>query len=70
MRRQPFLKTVILAATAIAFLPWGVCDLPAQTVRDRLWIWGRPAGMYNQSHFRKTELRSTIEPVEGAQQMG
>jgi hypothetical protein len=70
MRRQPFLKTVILAATAIVFLPWGVSDLPAQTVRDRLWIWGRPAGMYNQSHFRKTELRSTIEPVEGAQQMG
>lgn len=70
MRRRQSLKSVILVATAIVFLPWGASDLSAETVRDRLWIWGRPAGMYNQTHFLKTELRSTIEPVAGAQQMG
>lgn len=70
MRERPFLKIVILAAATIAPFPWGVYDLAAETVRDRLWIWGRPAGTYNQTHFRKTDLRSTIEPVAGAQQMG
>lgn len=70
MRRRPFWKIVIIAATVMAILRWATPDLPAQTVRDRLWIWGRPAGTYNQTHFRKTGLRSTIEPVDGAQRMG
>lgn len=70
MRHLHLLKTTIIAAAAAAFFPWGASDLPAQTVRDRLWIWGRPAGMYNQTHFRKTGLQSTIEPVDGAQRMG
>ena len=42
----------------------------AETVRDRLWIWGRPAGIYNKTHFRAMGLRSTVEPVDGAEQMG
>ncbi len=70
MRERQFLKMVTIAATAMALLRWGTSDLHAQTVRDRLWIWGRPAGTYNQTHFRKTGLQSTIEPVEGAQRMG
>lgn len=69
MRRQ-FLKTAIVATMAAVGIWSGTSDLHAQTVRDRLWIWGRPAGTYNETHFRKTKLRSTVEPVDGARQMG
>lgn len=52
----------------------GLCGMPvhaaADTVRDRLWIWGRPAGIYNNTHFRASGLRSTIEPFAAARQMG
>jgi len=70
VKERQLLKTALFSAVAAGFLCGGVSTLSAETVRDRLWIWGRPAGMYNESHFRKTELRSTIEPVDGAQQMG
>lgn len=48
----------------------GPSPVVAETIGDRLWIWGRPAGIYNDTHFRATGLRSTIEPVDGAEQMG
>lgn len=42
----------------------------AETVRDRLWIWGHPAGVYNATYLRPMKLVSTIEPVDAAEQMG
>lgn len=70
VRRRRLLKIALFVTVATEFLWQGASALPAETVRDRLWIWGRPAGTYNESHFRKTEFRSAIEPVAGAQQMG
>jgi hypothetical protein len=58
---------IVAAVAAFCFAPF---DLRAETVRDRLWIWGRPVGIYNNTHFRSLGLRSTIEPVDGARRMG
>ncbi len=41
-----------------------------ETVLDRLWIWGHPAGVYNGSYLRPMKLVSTIEPVDAARRMG
>jgi len=40
------------------------------TVRQRLWIWGHPAGVYNQSYLGPLKLTSSIEPVDAARHMG
>ena len=40
------------------------------TVRERLWIWGHPAGVYNDSYLRPLEVTSSIEPVDAARYMG
>jgi hypothetical protein len=40
------------------------------TVRQRLWIWGHPAGVYNDSYLRPLKLTSSIEPVDAARYMG
>jgi len=62
--------TTILFVSATVALFCVSVDLRAETVRERLWIWGRPAGIYNNTHFRPLGLRSTVEPVNGAEQMG
>jgi hypothetical protein len=62
--------TTILILTAAAVLCCASLNLRAETVRDRLWIWGRPAGIYNNTHFRPLGFRSTVEPVDGAKEMG
>lgn len=64
------LRGWLIGAAAAALYCGATLDLRAETVRDRLWIWGRPAGIYNQTHFRNPGLRSTVEPVDGAEQMG
>ena len=61
--------TILLVSATVALFCVSV-DLRAETVRDRLWIWGRPAGIYNNTHFRPLGLRSTVGPVNGAEQMG
>lgn len=68
MKRQN-LRAILFLVTGCTFFCASL-DLRAETVRDRLWIWGRPAGIYNATHFRATGLRSTVEPVDGAEQMG
>ncbi|NLX98087.1 MAG: hypothetical protein GXY83_18145 [Rhodopirellula sp.] len=62
--------TSILTLTAVGVFCCAAFNLRAETVRDRLWIWGRPAGIYNNTHFRAAGLRSTVEPVDAAEQMG
>ena len=37
---------------------------------DRLWIWGHPAGVYNDSYLAPLGKKSTIEPVAAADLMG
>jgi hypothetical protein len=59
------------AALAVSNLLW--CAGPyaqAETIGDRLWIWGHPAGSYNAGFLRPMKLVSTIEPVDAAQHMG
>ncbi|MGA2618117.1 MAG: hypothetical protein ABSF26_10940 [Thermoguttaceae bacterium] len=59
------------AAWAVLILLW--CAGPyaqADTVGDHLWIWGHPAGSYNDGFLRPMKLVSTIEPVAAAQRMG
>ena len=67
-KRQDLTALLILAVTGALCGASG--NLRAETVRDRLWIWGRPAGIYNETHFRPLGLRSTVEPVAGAEEMG
>ncbi len=43
---------------------------PGERVRDRLWIWGHPAGVYNDSYLAGWPKKSSIEPVAAAQRMG
>jgi hypothetical protein len=57
-----------LVLTAVLALAATVCH--ADTVRDRLWIWGHPAGVYNDSYLRPLKRVSTIEPVAAAERMG
>ncbi|HAK95923.1 MAG TPA: hypothetical protein DCM87_13260 [Planctomycetes bacterium] len=42
----------------------------AETVRQRLWIWGHPAGVYNESYLVPLGRTSSIEPVDAARHMG
>jgi len=42
----------------------------AETVRDRIWIWGHPAGVYNESYLANLPKKSTIEPVAAADALG
>jgi hypothetical protein len=47
-----------------------MADAPIETVRDRLWIWGHPAGVYNDSFLAPLQRKSTIEPVAAATRLG
>ena len=47
-----------------------MAEPPIETVRDRLWIWGHPAGVYNDSFLAPLGRKSSIEPVPAARQMG
>ena len=40
------------------------------TIRDRIWIWGHPAGVHNDSFLANLPKKSTIEPVAAADYMG
>ena len=43
---------------------------PQHCVRERLWLWGHPAGVYNDSYLAPLGKKSTIEPVAAAELMG
>ena len=45
-------------------------ERPPDRIRDRLWIWGHPAGVYNDSYLAPLGKKSTIEPVAAADVMG
>ncbi|NLS97718.1 MAG: hypothetical protein GXX96_36725 [Planctomycetaceae bacterium] len=41
-----------------------------ETIGDRIWIWGHPAGVYNESYLAKLPKKSAMEPVAAADSMG
>ena len=45
-------------------------DRRPDRIRDRVWIWGHPAGVYNDSYLGPLGKQSTIEPVAAAERMG
>jgi hypothetical protein len=51
-------------------LLFAAADAGAETVRQRLWIWGHPQGVYNDNYLRPLGRQSTIEPVDAAKAMG
>ena len=61
-----FLRVLIVAGV----LGSTAAATQAETVRERLWIWGHPAGVYNGSYLQPLKRASTIEPVAAAQSMG
>ena len=61
----------VAAALTILNLPWYTGPIAqADTVGDHLWIWGHPAGSYNDGFLRPMKLVSKIEPVDAALYMG
>ncbi|MBC8876480.1 MAG: hypothetical protein H8E44_44190 [Planctomycetes bacterium] len=67
---KPLNYLSVLIAVLVAAM-----DVPTQAqqpsrVRDRLWIWGHPAGVYNASYLAPLGKESTIEPVAAADTMG
>jgi hypothetical protein len=61
----------VAAALTILNLPWYTGPITqADTVGDHLWIWGHPAGSYNDGFLRPMKLVSKIEPVDAALYMG
>ena len=67
---KPLNYLSVLMAVLVAAM-----DVPTQAqqpslIRDRLWIWGHPAGVYNDSYLAPLGKRSTIEPVAAADLMG
>jgi len=53
-----------------ALLLCGQLLLAGETVRDRLWIWGHPAGVYNAALKQSLGRVSSIQPVDAAKHMG
>lgn len=76
------LQTALMAALfALTIVPTHAQTPPAhqdilrresepQRTRDRLWIWGHPASVYNDSYLAPLGKKSTMEPVAAAQWMG
>jgi hypothetical protein len=58
------------ALSVAAVLLWSQLLLAGETVRDRLWIWGHPAGVYNAALQQSLGRVSTIQPVDAARHMG
>ena len=65
---KSLLATAGLIATTL--LGWGASSVRADTVRDRLWVWGLPAGVFNDCFSHHLHRKTTIEPVAGAERMG
>ena len=67
-------QLTLFLVTARASVLWRtgrLASLPsARTVRDRIWIWGHPARVHNDSFLANLSRKSTIEPVAAAEYMG
>ena len=68
MRAMLILLALLLAACFSSVTT--VAADPVDTVHDRLWIWGHPAGAYNSSYLAAWPHKSSIEPVAAAQWLG
>ena len=59
-----------LCLVTAAVLVCGGQSRGGETVRDRIWIWGHPAGVHNNSFLANLPKKSSIEPVAAAEYMG
>ncbi|MBW3541072.1 MAG: exo-alpha-sialidase [Planctomycetes bacterium] len=61
-----------LALTQVTRFPvaWLYEAAEPETARDRLWIWGHAAGVYNDSFLVPLGRKSSIEPVDAARRLG
>ena len=67
-------RHVVFAAFALILVSCTQANVQTdrrETVRDRLWIWGHPAGVYNKRYLVDLpNNKSTIEPVSAADSLG
>jgi hypothetical protein len=64
-------RAIVCGSLWLVCAAWAVAQPPPHaTVRDRLWIWGHPAGVYNDSYLAKLPKKSSIQPAEAARYMG
>jgi len=61
---------LVAVLTAVMAQPVAAQGPAAETVRDRLWMWAHPAGVYNDSFLVPLKRKSTIEPVAAVEWMG
>jgi hypothetical protein len=71
-RKRRFGLAGVLACLALNIGLFGASMSASERrpLNDALWIWGHPAGVYNESYLVSTGRRSTIEPVDAARSMG
>ena len=70
MVNHRLLTTAWVATLVLCSSPATVAAEQRETIRDRLWIWGHPAGVYNESYLKGVTGSSTIEPVAAGRHMG
>jgi hypothetical protein len=63
-------RHVVFAVSLVVILTAQMDSAAQETVRDRLWLWGHPPGVYNNSLRRVLGRESTIGPVEAAKELG
>ena len=68
--RSTAVLAILAAESVLLTLFTPVQTVHGETVADRLWIWGHPAGVYNDSYLAPLAKTSSIEPVAAAQSMG
>lgn len=66
--RRRLLEAGLLLSASHALPPAAAAVPPAQTVRDKFWIWGHPAGSHDKDWGLPASSR--ITPVEAAHYMG
>lgn len=69
MRCSRLVTAILMFLVALA-TPQAAAQPAAETVRDRLWMWGHTAGVYNDSFLVPLGHKSTIEPVDAVEWMG
>ena len=70
--RRQFLEISVATGSVLgtaSLLPMTACgNAPAETVRDRLWIWGHVEGSYDNSYG--LPQNSHMTPIQGAEYLG
>jgi hypothetical protein len=71
MSNSRSIAVLVVVLAAVMAPPVAAEKRPApETVRDRLWMWAHPAGVYNDSYLVPLGRKSTIEPAAAVEWMG